>query len=72
MEALKAEVAKLEEEPKVISVHGPELMAVAEDSPNKRMQVHFVIPSLSVSVKSSKKVIWKEPWLFSSSASNGS
>lgn len=57
MEALKAEVAKLQEEPKVISVHGPELMAVAEDSPNKRMQVHFVIPSLSVSVKSSKKVI---------------
>ena len=50
IEALKAEVAKLQEEPNVISVHGPELMAVAEDSPNKSMHVNFVIPSLSVSV----------------------
>ncbi len=41
IEALKAEVAKLQEEPNVISVHGPELMAVAEDSPNKEHARQF-------------------------------
>lgn len=42
VEELKAETAKLQKEPCIVSVLGPELMAIAEDSKPKHANVSIV------------------------------